>query len=65
MYSSEHYKAAVQLFHKAKLLTRAEDDPALWNLSNGLEHLAEALQRDIAELRESLGGVARNVKSLK
>jgi hypothetical protein len=65
MYASEHYKTAIQLFHKAKIQTRVEDNPVLWSLSSGLEHLAEAVQQDMNELRGSLAAIARDVKHLK
>lgn len=64
--SSDPYAVAKQTFKfSGTLIKPPETNPVLWNLSNGLWHLAEAIQKDMEEMKTRLAAIEGDVSKLK
>jgi hypothetical protein len=60
------YDTAMESFKKsASSIKPPESDPIAWNLNNGLWHLAQAIQRDMEEMKKRLDAIDNIVKRMK
>jgi hypothetical protein len=53
------YEAALKVFKENRDKLSPESDPAMWNLNNGLYHLATALREDIHKIQQTLASLKR------
>jgi len=59
---------AVAMSHFMNNLTRIkppESDPVAWELNTGLWHLAQAIERDMAEIKKRLEAIGSDVTGVR
>ena len=64
--TSKSYATAMHAFKTSGNFIKPPDsNPVLWNLSNGLWHLAEAIQKDMEETKARLAAIEGDISRLK